>query len=204
MIATPLFLSPQKGNAQGFHCILTNHVDYFTVSVLYRQNPAARSHLLHQNTFTFSVFFCLWLCDRTVLSGCSSPLFCFHVGQTANRLLSSLTQFEYHWALQATSAMAQLWPRIFCCISTMEAVVEETLLEIAVPKATPMQWSPPTAGGEIRVFKQCRCSLSIATTMSSALRLQCEVAGVWITLAEAGLLCVQDSKRWWQAFCNNL
>lgn len=39
MIATSLLLNTQKGNAQGLHCILTNHVDYFGVSVLYRQNP---------------------------------------------------------------------------------------------------------------------------------------------------------------------
>lgn len=148
-------------------------------------------------------FFCFAVWQNSSPFGCSSPLFCFHVGPTAKGLLSSLTQFKYRWALRATSTMARLWPRIFCCISTMEAVAEETLLEIPVPKATPMQWSPPAAGGETRVFKQCRCSLSIATTTSSAFRLQCEVAEVWISLVQAGLLRVQDSKRWWQAFCNN-
>lgn len=39
MIATSLFLNTQKGNVQGLHFILTNHIDYFGVSVLYRQNP---------------------------------------------------------------------------------------------------------------------------------------------------------------------
>lgn len=164
---------------------------------------ASKSHLLHQNTSIFFVLFCPWLCNRTILPGCSPPLFCFHVGQTGNGLFSSLSQFKYHWALRATSTTAQFWPGIFCCISTMEAVAEETLLEIPVPKATPMQWSPPAAGGEIRVFNQSRCSLSIATTMSSAFRLQCEVAGVRITLVQAGLLRVQDTERGWQAFCNN-
>lgn len=158
MIVTSLFLNTQKGNAQGLHSILTNHTDCFGVSVLYRQNPehacsSKVSPLTTEHIYIFCfVLLCSWLFNRTVLPGCSSPLFCFHVGQTGNRLLSSLTQFKYHWALRATSAMAQLQPGIFCCISTVEAVVEETVLEIPIPKATPMQWSPPAAGGEIRVF----------------------------------------------------
>lgn len=132
IIATSLFLNTQNRNAQGLHSILTNHVDYFGVAVLYRQNPEhACSRKVspltteHISSFCF-VLFCPWLCNSTVLPGCFSPLFCFHVGQTGNGLLSSFTQFKYHWALWATSAMAQLRPRIFCCISTVEAVVEET------------------------------------------------------------------------------
>lgn len=39
MISTSLFLNTQKGNAQGLHCVLTNHIDCFGVSLLYRQNP---------------------------------------------------------------------------------------------------------------------------------------------------------------------
>lgn len=149
MIATSLFLNTQKGNAQGLHCILTNHVDYFGVSVLYRQDPEhACSSKVSPLTPEHIYIFCFVLPNRAVLPGCSPPFFCFHVGQTGSGLLSSLTQFEYHWALRATSAMAQFWPRIFCCISTMEAVVWETLLELPVPKATPMQWSPPSWRGD--------------------------------------------------------
>lgn len=110
MIATSLFLNTQKGNAQELHCILTNHIDCFGVSVLYRQNP---EHACSSKVSSFTpehiyIFWFVLLCDRTVLPGCSSPLFSFHVGQTANGFLSSLTQFRYHWALWATSAMAQL------------------------------------------------------------------------------------------------
>lgn len=77
-------------------------------------------------------------------------------------------QLEYCWALQAALA-ALLWPGIFCCISTAEAVsmVEETPLKIPVPSPTPMQLSPPQAGHRYGFL-----TTADAASALSALRLQ--------------------------------
>lgn len=43
----------------------------------------------------------------------------------------------------------------------MDIVVEETPLEIPVPKPTPMQLSPPAAGEEIRVLNSADAALAL-------------------------------------------
>lgn len=116
---------------------------------------AARSSLLLQHTARICIFilFCMWPYNRIC---CPWLLFSYSAVFTMPKLVMDLVppQFEHRWVLQATSAVAQLPPGIFCYFATAEAVGEETLLKIPVPKPTPVQLliSPPAAGGEMRVL----------------------------------------------------
>lgn len=56
---------------------------------------------------------------------------------------------EFRWVLQATSALAQLQPGMFCCILTAEAAVEETLLKIPVPNLHQCNYVHPQPWGDL-------------------------------------------------------